>query len=107
MKKIFYAATFAAVVSVSLMSFTNVSDKNNSIESVAPEGGYIDVYFENKCSKDVTLKIQADGSASSGTLYAGKSERKSVKAGYKVYVNDRLVVEISDSHSGRTVVVCE
>jgi hypothetical protein len=108
MKKMFYVFTLGMAMSASLMSFQiKNSEPTNDLTVSASTSGYIDVYFENKCSKNITLKIQGDGSASSGTLYAGKSERKPVKAGYKIYADDKLVVEISDSHSGKTIVVCD
>ena len=70
------------------------------------KGGYFNIYVENKCSKDVKLYTRADGSSSETTIYAGKKEQRSVKEGYELKVDGKLIKKIEASDEGRVIVIC-
>ena len=90
--KILSAAVLMSAT-VALMSFT--------------KGGYFDIYVENKCSSDVKLYTRADGSSSTTTIYAGKKERRSVKEGYELKVDGKLIKKIEADDKGETIVICD
>lgn len=80
-------------VSVSMMSFK--------------KSGYFNIYVENQCSEDIKLNIRADGSSSEETMYAGKSEQKSVKEGYELKTEKGFFKKITENDEGKTIVICK
>lgn len=71
------------------------------------KGGYFNIYVENKCSKDVKLNTRADGSSSETTIAAGKKEQRSVKEGYELKVDGKLIKKIEASDEGDVIVICD
>lgn len=103
MKKILIACSLAvAVITGSAFTYSTWKapvEKNDST-------GYFDVRFENKCSHDVKLRIEAFGSASEGTLNKNSYETKPVQPGYKIYVDGQFFRKMEDGDGGKTFVVC-
>lgn len=104
MKKLFFIA--AMVVAVAATSAFTYSTFKAPVEK-SESAGYFDVRFQNKCSHDVKLRIEASGSASEGTLYKNATETKPVQPGYKIYVDGKFFRKMEDGDSGKTFVVCE
>jgi hypothetical protein len=55
----------------------------------------------------VKLRIEADGSASEGTLNKNSTESHPLRKGYKVYVDGTLFLTADESDGGKTYVVCK
>jgi hypothetical protein len=70
-------------------------------------GGYFDVYLKNNCSKEVEVKVRADGSSSVSKYKAGEKIKVPVKAGYEIYVDGNLFLKLEESHSGKEINLCK
>jgi hypothetical protein len=78
--------------------------------NVAPKsdfGGYFDIYLKNNCSKEVEVKVRADGSTSVSKYKSGDKVKVPVKAGYEVYVDGTLLIKLTDSESGKEISLCK
>ncbi len=87
-----------ATIAMLLLCITNI---------YASSGSYFDVYLKNYCSKKVEVKIQADGSSSVSSYSASEKHSVPVKAGYKLYVDGKLVLEFKASNKGKEIVLCK
>jgi hypothetical protein len=96
-----------AVVGISIATTAFTYSTFKAPVEKSESSGYFDVRFQNKCSNDVKLRIEAFGSASEGTLYKGSTEQKPVQAGYKIYVNGEFFRKMEDADAGKTFVVCD
>lgn len=106
MKKLLIALTATALLFTGA-AFTSSAAAETRAASFSGSKGYFDVRFENKCSSDVKLRIEAFGSASEGTLYKKSYESHPVQAGYKIYVDGKFFREMKEEDAGKTFVVCE
>ena len=70
-------------------------------------GGYFDVYLINNCSKEIEVRVRADGSSSTSKYKAGEKVKVPVKAGYEVYVDGKLFKKFEDSDSGKEIKLCK
>jgi hypothetical protein len=70
-------------------------------------GGYFDVYLKNNCSKEIEVKVRADGSTSVSKYKAGEKVKVPVKAGYEIYVDGNLFLKLEDSHIGKEINLCK
>lgn len=70
-------------------------------------GGYFDVYLKNNCSKEVEVRVRADGSSSTSKYKSGDKVKVPVKAGYEVYVDGTLLKKFEDSDSGKEINLCK
>ena len=71
------------------------------------DGGYFDISVKNDCSKDVELRVRADGSSSVTTYKAGESHKIPVKEGYELYVDGKLYLKLQQSDSGKEINLCK
>jgi len=69
--------------------------------------GYFDVYLKNNCGKEVEVSVRADGSTSVSKYKSGDKTKVSVKAGYEVSVDGKLLMKLSDSDSGKEINLCK
>lgn len=70
-------------------------------------GGYFDVYLVNNCTKEIEVRVRADGSSSTSKYKAGEKVKVPVKAGYEVYVDGKLYKKFEDSDSGKEIKLCK
>lgn len=70
-------------------------------------GGYFDVYLINNCSKEIEVRVRAEGSSSTSKYKAGEKVKVPVKAGYEVYVDGKLFKKFEDSDSGKEIKLCK
>lgn len=105
MKKLLLAIAAAGIMAAGTAFVYTPAAEARTI-SYSESKGYFDVRFENKCSSDVKLRIEAFGSASEGTLYKNSSESHPVQAGYKIYVDGKFFREMKSEDAGKTFVVC-
>lgn len=104
MKKLLFISAIAiGLVGTSAFTYSTFKAPVEKSESA----GYFDVRFQNKCSHDVKLRIEAFGSASEGSLYKSSTETKPVQAGYKIYVDGEFFRKMEDGDAGKTFVVCD
>ncbi|MCW4468141.1 hypothetical protein OGH69_04115 [Flavobacterium sp. MFBS3-15] len=98
----------AAIVLLAVMASQAVTAATNGI-TVAKEavGGYFDVYLINNCSKEIEVRVRADGSSSTSKYKAGEKVKVPVKAGYEVYVDGKLFKKFEDSDSGKEIKLCK
>ncbi|NDI99737.1 hypothetical protein GWA97_11670 [Flavobacterium sp. LaA7.5] len=91
------------------LSFQTVNGTEKPVQNATVEtvGGYFDVYLKNNCSKDVKVTVKADGSSSTSTYKAGDKTKVSVKAGYEISVDDKLLMKMADSDSGKEINLCK
>ena len=102
MKKISFIAFMA------MLSFgANASLSNPKPQIVFAVGGYFDVYLKNNCSKEIEVRVRADGSSSTSKYKAGEKVKVPVKAGYEVYVDGKLFKKFEDSDSGKEIKLCK
>ncbi len=104
MKKILSIIAIAAICATGT-AFTFAQKHVETKKHAASE--WFDVRFQNDCSSDVKLRIEANGSASEGTLYKKSTESHPLREGYKVYVDGKLFLTASESDGGKTYVVCK
>lgn len=72
------------------------------------EGGRIKVYLENKCTKDVTIRIESPGSATTYTVEDGTSKPDTFLEGTKIFnSNGKLAHTVTTSSEGKTIIVCD
>jgi len=76
------------------------------LKSTKTTGGYFDVYLKNNCSKEVEVKVRADGSTSVSKYKTGERTKVPVKSGYEIYVDGKLLVKLADSESGKDINLC-
>jgi hypothetical protein len=106
MKKLLIALTATALLFTGA-AFVGNPTAEARVASFSGPKSYFDVRFENKCSNDVKLRIEAFGSASEGTLYKKSYESHPGQAGYKIYVDGKFFREMKEEDAGKTFVVCE
>lgn len=70
-------------------------------------GVYFDVYLINNCSKEIEVRVRAEGSSSTSKYKAGEKVKVPVKAGYEVYVDGKLFKKFEDSDSGKEIKLCK
>lgn len=75
--------------------------------SPLPLGGYFDIYLKNNCSKEIEVRVRADGSSSVSKYKTGEKNKVPVKAGYEVYVDGKLLLKLTDSESGKEINLCK
>jgi hypothetical protein len=94
--KIISGIGFLMVVSFTIMSFTNSG------------GGRIKVYLQNKCSSDVSIRIESPGSATNYTVEDGVSKPDTFLEGTKIFDSKgRVAHTVSTSSEGKTIIVCD
>lgn len=71
------------------------------------DGGYFDITVKNNCSKEVELRVRADGSSSTTNYKAGESHKVPVKEGYELYVDGKLYLKLQQSDSGKEIGLCK
>ena len=98
----------AAIVLLAVMASQAVTAATNGI-TVAKEavGGYFDGSLINNCSKEIEVRVRADGSSSTSKYKAGEKVKVPVKAGYEVYVDGKLFKKFEDSDSGKEIKLCK
>ncbi|RYD71371.1 MAG: hypothetical protein EOP55_20690 [Sphingobacteriales bacterium] len=101
-KKISAMVLFAVMASQAIAAST--TDTPVTTETTV---GYIDVYLVNNCSKEVEVRVRADGSSSTSKYKAGEKTKVSVKAGYEIYVDGQLYKKIEDADSGKEIKLCK
>jgi len=106
MKKIKQLSILAVFAFLSIAA-ANAGDATTTSNSCYATGGYFDVYLKNNCSKEVEVKVRADGSTSVSKYKAGEKVKVAVKAGYEVSVDGKLVFKLSDSDSGKELNLCK
>ena len=89
-----------------LLMLTLSSLAAGHFKTAQPTGGYFDVYLKNNCSKEVEVKVRADGSTSVSKYKVGEKIKVPVKAGYEIYVEGKLLLKLSDSDSGKDINLC-
>ena len=97
----------ALLLLVFLSNGVTAEEKNPKTNSTYAVGGYFDVYLKNNCSKEIEVRVRADGSSSTSTYKAGEKTKVPVKAGYEVYVDGKLFMKFSDSDSGKEINLCK
>jgi len=70
-------------------------------------GGYFDVYLKNNCSKEIEVRVRADGSSSVSKYKAGDKQKVAVKEGYEIYVDGKLYLKLKDADSGKEISLCK
>lgn len=71
-------------------------------------GGRIKVYLQNKCSSDVSIRIESPGSATNYTVEDGVSKPDTFIEGTKIFDSEgHLAHTVSTSSEGKTIVVCD
>jgi hypothetical protein len=95
----------AVTAVVNFIDFNTPRQHLSNVESVSYE--YFDIRFENKCSADIKLRIEATGSASEATVYKNSYETKPVQPGNKIFVNGKFLVEITSGHKGKSLTICQ
>lgn len=98
----------SAIVLLALMAsqaVTAATIGKITVKEVA--GGYFDVYLVNNCSKEIEVRVRADGSSSTSKYKAGEKVKVPVKAGYEVYVDGKLFKKFEDSDSGKEIKLCK
>jgi len=71
-------------------------------------GGRIKVYLQNKCSSDVSIRIESPGSATTYTVEDGVSKGDTFLEGTKIFNSKgSLVHTVGTSSEGKTIVVCD
>lgn len=78
-----------------------------TLQAGNPVGGYFDVYLKNNCSKEVEVRVRADGSSSVSKYKNGDKVKVPVKAGYEVYVDGKLLLKFAESDSGKEISLCK
>lgn len=97
----------ALVLLAFLPQDTIAAETNPQTATVYTAGGYFDVYLKNNCSKEIEVRVRADGSSSTSTYKAGEKTKVPVKAGYEVYVDGKLWLKFTDSDSGKEINLCK
>jgi len=87
-----------------LLAFSAFAAGNS--KTIENAGGYFDIYLKNNCSKEVEVKVRADGSTSVSKYKTGEKTKVPVKAGYEVYVDGKLLLKLADSDSGKDINLC-
>ncbi|WP_177733978.1 hypothetical protein [Flavobacterium inviolabile] len=101
-KKISATVLLAVMVSQAVTAATR--ETSVVIETV---GGYFDVYLVNNCTKEIEVRVRAEGSSSTSKYKAGEKIKAPVKAGYEVYVDGKLYKKFEDSDSGKEIKLCK
>ncbi|MEL1244821.1 hypothetical protein AAEO56_11155 [Flavobacterium sp. DGU11] len=101
-KKISAMVLFAVMASQAVSAATTETPV-----TVTAVGGYFDVYLINNCSKEIEVRVRADGSSSTSKYKAGEKVKVPVKAGYEVYVDGKLFKKFEDSDSGKEIKLCK
>ncbi|MES2557750.1 MAG: hypothetical protein V4604_16450 [Bacteroidota bacterium] len=71
-------------------------------------GGRIKVYLQNKCSSDVSIRIESPGSATNYTVEDGYTKPDTFLEGTKIYDSKgRLAHTVATGSEGKTIVVCD
>ena len=97
-----------AIAIFGLCSQPAMSNQTSSfIKEVNADGGYFDVYLKNNCSKEIEVRVRADGSSSVSKYKAGEKMKVPAKAGYEIYVDGNLFLKLDDSHSGKEINLCK
>ena len=98
-KKMFRNLTVFALAAGACFTFMNMTPD---------AGGRIKVYLQNKCSSDVSIRVESPGSATNYTVEDGTSKPDTFLEGTKIYDNDgKLVHTVSSSSEGTTIIVCD
>ncbi|NMH28734.1 hypothetical protein [Flavobacterium silvaticum] len=71
------------------------------------EGGYFDIYIKNNCTKEVEVRVRADGSSSVSKYKAGEKQKVAVKEGYEIYTDGKLFQTLKKSDSGKDINLCK
>lgn len=91
--------TMVVLAAGTCLTFMNMSDS---------AGGRIKVYLQNKCSKDVSIRVESPGSATNYTVEDGTSKPDTFLEGTKIFDSDgKLVHTVSSSSEGTTIIVCD
>ena len=105
MKKI---QTISALVIFGLCSHAVMSNEPGTFtKEITAVAGYFDVYLKNNCSKEVEVRVRADGSSSVSKYKAGEKVKVPAKAGYEIYVDGTLFLKLEESHSGKEINLCK
>ncbi len=95
------------MVLLAVMASQAVSAATNVVPTTKQAVGYFDVYLINNCSKEIEVRVRADGSSSTSKYKAGEKVKVPVKAGYEVYVDGKLFKKFEDSDSGKEIKLCK
>ena len=85
----------------------NASEVTSKPQIEIAVGGYFDVYLKNNCSKEIEVRVRADGSSSVSKYKSGEKVKVPVKAGYEVYVDGKLFKKFEDGDSGKEINLCK
>ncbi len=99
MKKMMKSLTVFALAAGTCFTFMNMTPNS---------GGRYKVYLQNKCSSDVSIRVESPGSATNMTIDDGTSKPDTFLEGTKIYDNDgKLVHTVSSKSEGMTIIVCD
>ena len=97
----------SAIVLFAVVASQAVSAATTEIPVITIVGGYFDVYLLNNCSKEIEVRVRAEGSSTTSKYKAGEKVKVPVKAGYEVYVDGKLFKKFEDSDSGKEIKLCK
>lgn len=98
----------SAVVLLTILASQVITASTTEIKVVKETvGGYFDVYLVNNCTKEIEVRVRADGSSSTSKYKTGEKIKVPVKAGYEVYVDGKLFKKFEDSDSGKEIKLCK
>lgn len=71
-------------------------------------GGRIKVYLENKCTKDVSIRIEYPGGYMNYEVDDASTKPDTFIEGTKIFDSDgKLAHTVSSSSEGKTIIVCD
>lgn len=73
---------------------------------VAPEAATVEVYIINNCGKEVRVRVQSEGSASSQTFYKNEERKMYARVGSTIEANGESVFTVDAGDSGAKVYLC-